>query len=367
MSKKDLYQILGVNKNATQQEIKNAYRKLAMQYHPDKLKDGTSDQKMQELNAAYEVLSDPEKRNNYDRFGNADGQANFQNMDFGNFTGGFNFSDIFGDFFSSFGSRQNRKNHGPIRGQDIEVEMTIDFLSAVLGKQIKQTLNKYELCSKCNGTGAQNPNSIQTCNKCSGTGNIHVELNTPFGKTIRVQQCTNCYGTGKIIKEKCTNCYGNIYIEKTKIVTFDIQPGTLTGDQMKLDGFGEKGQNGAPSGNMYISFRVREHKFYKNDRLNIYATVPVSFLDIIKENTILIPSPYGPFEYKLKNNLRDKDRIVIKNKGIKKGSKIGDYIITFNIILPNFSSRDFKKMSNLLIEFNDDSNQNLIKEVEKIK
>ncbi|WP_029512602.1 DnaJ C-terminal domain-containing protein [Mycoplasmopsis iners] len=374
MSKKDFYEVLGVSKTATEQEIKAAYRKLAMQYHPDKLKDGTSDQKMQELNEAYEVLSDKEKRANYDRFGNAEGQPNFGGMNFGGMNINFgdfseDLGDIFGNFFSGFGNfgRKKQKPTGPIRGEDIEAEMRIGFLDAVHGKKIQRTLTKYELCDECNGTGAKNPSDVVTCPDCNGQGVINQVLNTPFGQQMVRKQCAKCGGKGKIIKDVCPKCHGSIYIKKSKIVTFNINPGTQTGEGIKLDGYGQPGENGGPAGDMIVRFVVSDHPYFKQRGLDLMIELPVSFLDVIKENTIKIPSPYGAFDLKLKNSYNNGETLNIKGKGIVKGNRAGDLIIKLSIVMPKLSSREMKKMATSLEDFNDDTNTEFIKKIDKLK
>ncbi|KUH47651.1 DnaJ C-terminal domain-containing protein [Mycoplasmopsis meleagridis] len=366
MSKKDYYAVLGVSKNATQKEIKEAYRKLAMQYHPDKLKDGTSDKKMQELNAAYEVLSDPQKRENYDRFGDENGTqgfnfSNFQETDFGGM-----FKDIFSQFTGGFTSRRNRQT-GPLKGENIHVSMEISFIDAVLGKEVPYEFEKWVLCDLCNGSGAKNSSDIVTCSTCNGNGFTQKIQRSFFGEQIIQSVCQTCSGKGKIIKEKCPKCHGHVYNKVNKKVTLLIKPGTVNGDELKLDGYGEKGINGGPVGDMFIQLKVKNHEFYHRDKLNIVAEMDVSFIDILCEKNIKVPSPYGPIDLKLKNSYKDGQKIILKNKGIKRSNSVGDYIIHLNIIIPDLSGRDLKNLNQFLEDIKDNSNEQFIKKIEKIK
>ncbi|VEU75546.1 chaperone protein [Mycoplasmopsis maculosa] len=372
---KDYYAILGVSKNATEKEIKMAYRKLAMQYHPDKVKDGSSDEKMQKINEAYDILSDPKKREHYDRYGadgpQAGGFSGASGFDFGSFN--MDFGDIFGDIFSNFGfgggsrSRSKQANQ-KMKGEDILSQISISFTDAILGKKISEKLKKFELCETCKGHGALEKD-IKTCSKCQGSGRMRVRQRTPFGITEVLTTCDLCNGKGKEIANKCLTCNGEGYNEKLKNVAFYIPAGADNKTQIKLDGYGKKGINGGPSGDMYVNVIVNEHKFYKRSNLDLFIEVSVSFLDIIRENTIKVPTPYGPEELKLKRNYQNGKVITLKNKGIKtnKDSRVGDLHVKLNLQMPNFDEKVYKKMVSDLETYLDTTNADFISQVEKEK
>ncbi|QBF34686.1 molecular chaperone DnaJ [Mycoplasmopsis phocirhinis] len=358
MSKKDYYKILGISKDASEKEIKTAYRKLAMQYHPDKLKDGTSDKKMQEINEAYQVLSDKEKRANYDRYGSEEGPQGFGG--FGADIGGF--GDIFGSFFNSFTGSSSSHSYGPSRGDDLLSRIQIDFNDAIKGKQITLELKKWESCEICNGRGAENPSDVITCSTCNGSGQQQIQQRTPFGIINSVSTCRNCGGIGKTIIKKCKQCKGQKYIRKNKKVTFNVAEGADTGDRIKLSGYGERGENGGPSGDMYIEIYVKEHKHYIRKGLNLFLEFPVSFIDIIKENEVLIPTPYGNETIKLRRNHQNGQTLILNGKGVKKNARVGDLRITLKVVIPELTTAEFKKMSKDLEHYSDSTNKNFIKQ-----
>ncbi|ENY69108.1 Chaperone protein DnaJ [Mycoplasmopsis bovigenitalium 51080] len=354
MSKKDYYKILGVSKNATDKEIKTAYRKLAMMYHPDKLKDGTSDAKMQELNEAYEVLSDKQKRENYDRYGSEDGPQGFEG--FGGFGG---FGDIFSSFFGGgFGSQRNT---GPIRGDDQLASLTISFNDAIKGIEITQLLYKWEQCSICHGKGSQNPSDIITCSMCNGSGHRQIQQRTPFGIINSTTTCSSCGGQGKINKNPCSGCKGNLTNKVQKQVKFNIAPGTDNGERIKITGYGSRGENGGPNGDLYIEIKVQKHKHFERDGLNLYLEYPVSFMDIIKENNVLVPTPYGNETIKLKKSYQNGKTLILNGKGVRKSNRAGDLKILLKVVIPDLSNSEMNRLAKSLEEFNDTTNTDYIK------
>ncbi|MBZ4195205.1 DnaJ domain-containing protein [Mycoplasma sp. U97] len=372
MANKDYYKVLGVSKNATDKEIKAAYRKLAMKYHPDRLQNGNSDEKMQELNQAYEVLSDPTKRANYDKYGTETPRG--FNMDSGFDVGGFgmNFQDIFGDIFSNFSSgfrgsdRANFK--GKKRGSDVFTNVFLTFEEAMLGTETKEKLEKFEPCSKCNGVGALS-SDIKTCNTCKGAGKAKIRKQTPFGLAEYVSSCSNCNGSGKIISKSCVECSGSGYLKKEKSVTIRFSPGLDNGDKIKLAGYGQKGQNGGESGDMYIIINVHPHKHYVRNGLDLLISqFPVSFLDIVKENEILVPTPTGTQTIQMKSSYNSGTKIRVKSAGIKNKDGItGDLIITLDVKIPSYKSNEFKLLAEKLESFNDEINKNFINEFKNKK
>ncbi|WP_241003392.1 DnaJ C-terminal domain-containing protein [Mycoplasma sp. Mirounga ES2805-ORL] len=394
---KNYYQVLGVNKNATEKEIKSAYRKLAMKYHPDKLKDGTSDQKMAELNEAYEVLMDPKKKSNYDRYGSPDGPQGYpggagptsrqrsggMDVNMGGFS---NFAeDIFNSFFGNFtsgrkssSSQQRRSStnstssgarrapaHEKVRGEDTAKKISISFADAIKGTKIKEELPKWELCSKCKATGANSPRDIATCPTCRGTGSVAKTLQTPFGYQKTISTCSNCSGSGRVILKPCTICKGTTYTKKTKKVTINIPEGTDDGDKIKLTGFGEKGQYGGESGDMYVVISVKSHKYFKRNGLDVLFDFPVSFLDIIKENTVIVQTPYNSSKIKLKSSYQTGKVLNLSGKGVKSSKGTGNLKITLRVVMPSFSQKEFEEMAELLEPYEDTINKELVEEVKK--
>ncbi|MBU4691628.1 DnaJ domain-containing protein [Mycoplasma sp. ES3225-GEN-MYC] len=356
MSKKDYYEVLGVSKDASEKEIKHAYRKLAMQYHPDKLKDGTSDKKMQELNEAYEVLSDKQKRENYDKYGSEEGPQGFG--DFGGFSG---FGDIFSNFFNGFAG-YGRNSFEPSRGNDMLMRLQITFNESIKGKEVKQNLDKWEVCSHCNGRGGATPADIVTCDSCHGSGQQQIQQRTPFGIINNTSVCNKCKGKGEQIINKCKVCSGKIYIKKEKVVTFSVPAGSDNGDRIKLTGYGGRGENGGSSGDLYVEINVQPHQYFQRDNLNIYLEYPVSFIDIIKENEVLVPTPYGTETIKLRRTYQNGKTLVLSGKGVRKSNRAGDLKILLKVIIPELSSSDMKKLSKDLEQYSDTTNTDFIKQ-----
>ncbi|MCA8850636.1 DnaJ C-terminal domain-containing protein [Mycoplasmopsis bovis] len=377
MANKDYYKILGVDKNASDQEIKAAYRKLAMKYHPDNLKDGTSDQKMQEINEAYEVLSDPKKRDEYDRYGSvgsANRGFNMNNAGFADFGSGMQdiFNDIFSTFSAGFGSygRGGRSSQSAMkqRGSDVYSNIVITFSESITGVEFKEILSKYEVCSKCSGKGAESKN-IKVCDKCHGSGKEVGRRKTPFGVVEMVGACSKCDGLGEIILTVCDMCKGAKYIKKEKQVTIKVSPGFISGDKIKLPGYGKKGINGGEPGDMYVVVSIKPHKYYVREGLNLHIdNFPVSFLDIVKENEVTVPTPSGLKAVKMKHSYNNGTKIKVKDGGMwdKNGNK-GDLIITLSVKVPDYSSHKFKDLAKVLDGFSDEVNKDYVDEFKKAK
>lgn len=379
MPKRDYYTVLGVSKTASDKEIKTAYRKLAMQYHPDKLKDGTSDAKMQELNEAYEVLRDPQKRANYDRWGDPEGPQMGAGPDiggaggfgpFGGFTMDFGkFAQGFYDFFSGGSTKGGgtTKTATKERGRDVYTEIVVDFMEAVKGKTFKEELPKYILCEHCQGTGADNPKSIQVCKVCAGTGKTEKIAQTPQGTIKIVLTCSACQGAGKTAGKKCSVCNGALYQKKMKSVTFKVAPGSDSGDKIKLVGFGSKGQNGGESGDMIIVINVKPHKYYERKGLDLTLSFPVSFLDIVKENQVKVPTPYGYEKIQLKSSYQTGKTLVLSGKGIKHGGQAGDLRLVLQVVMPPLTHDEYSSMAKYMEPFEDNTNDLFVANVTKEK
>ncbi|WP_027120741.1 DnaJ C-terminal domain-containing protein [Mycoplasmopsis lipofaciens] len=367
-SKKNYYEVLGINKNATEREIKAAYRKLAMKYHPDVYKGTDGDQKMQELNEAYEVLRDSTKRSNYDKYGSAEGprMGGFEDVGagMGGFADFFN-NDIFGSMFNFGGSQRQQNANKKRRGEDLISEILVNFDDAIQGKKFTEELVKYELCDNCNGNGAESIQDIETCSTCHGSGQVASVTRTPLGNIKSMSYCPKCRGKGKTIKNVCHKCHGDLYERKIKKVTFKIPDGAQTGDKIRIDGYGEKGLNGGVSGDLYIIIKVKPHKFFKRDNLDLYLDFPVSFLDIIKENIVIVPTPYGSEKIRLKKSYQNGKILNLSNKGIKSKKGVGNLKIKLEIVIPELKTKQINEMAKLLDNFSDDTNLNFVKQFKK--
>ncbi|QGZ97376.1 molecular chaperone DnaJ [Mycoplasma sp. NEAQ87857] len=368
--KKDYYEILGVDKNATTKEIKTAYRSLAKKYHPDKLKDGTSDQKMQELNEAYDVLSDDQKRKAYDTYGHdgTNGQQGYGNG-FGGF-GGFDagsFSDIFENIFGGFGGSRTKSQNSPQRGDDLQMILDISFMDAIHGKTVVKKLDKYETCLTCAGSGAKSASDVINCDECNGHGIVQKVSNGFFGQTVQQIICPKCNGSGKTILHKCPNCKGKKYNKITKEVSIDIPAGCSESLRLRLNGFGGLGYNGGSNGDLYIGVRIKPHKFFQREGNNIYLDFPVSFIDLILENTITVPTPYGPVKIKLKSNYKNDQIISLPSKGVKGKYSTGDLKLKLKVIVPDLKRKELNGLKDVLKDINDHSNDDFVKAVEKEK
>ncbi|MFU2193288.1 DnaJ C-terminal domain-containing protein [Mycoplasma sp. 4079] len=377
MGKRDYYEILGVSKTATEQEIKTAYRSLAKKYHPDKLKDGTSDEKMKELNEAYSILSDPEKRKVYDQYGHdaANGRAG-ANPGGGNYYGGGfggaqgfseDFQDIFENIFGGFGGRRQRSSQGSYqqRGDDYRTNINISFMDALKGKTIKEKLDKWEMCMFCTGTGAENPNDLQTCSSCNGVGHKRRVVNSFFGQQVQQVVCETCHGKGKVTVSKCKKCRGEGYSAIQKTVSIKIEEGTVSGTRLKVAGYGGLGKNGGTPGDLYITVNVLPHKYYERDGMDIEMDFPVSFIDIMLENTVDVPTPWGNVKIKMKKTYTNSKVIKVPKKGVHFRGMEGDLRLHLEVIIPDLDRKNKKEVLAALQNVSDSSNQDFVQAVEK--
>ena len=355
--KRDYYEVLGISKGASEDEIKKAYRKLAKQYHPDINKSPDAETKFKEINEAYEVLSDSQKRATYDQFGFAgmDG-AGFGGSGFGGF-GGMNMDDL-GDIFSSFmggmgggfsgfnfGGRSSRRN-GPMKGENRYMSMDIDFLDAVHG--VKKTINISvdKKCEHCDGTGAESKADIETCPTCHGSGVTMRQSRTPFGVIQQQGVCPDCNGTGKRIKKKCPHCGGTGYKNVREQVEVNIPAGISTGQQVRIQNYGERGENGGPNGDLYIEIRVKPHKFFIREDNDIYIKVPISSIDATLGTTIDVPTPYGDIELTIPAGTQPNSRLRLKGYGIKdlRSNNKGDQYVEIEVNIPKKLSKEEKEL-----------------------
>jgi molecular chaperone DnaJ len=331
MSKRDFYDVLGVSKDAGADEVKKAYRKLARQYHPDVNKTDDAEAKFIEVKEAYDVLSDPQKKANYDRFGHTD-----QNQGFGG-AGGADFGGGFGDIFDMFFGGGGRRNpNAPRQGADLQYTMTIEFTEAVFGKETEIRIPKEEECDTCLGSGAKPGTKPETCTVCKGSGQQEQVQNTPFGRVVNRRVCMKCEGKGKVIKEKCPTCRGNGKVQKQKTISINIPPGVDNGMQIRMAGQGEPGVNGGPPGDLYVVLRVREHEFFDREGQDIYCDMPITFVQATLGDEIEVPTLTGRVKLKIPTGTQTGTFFRIKGKGVPavRGNHQGDQHVKVKIVTP---------------------------------
>lgn len=312
MSKKDYYEVLGLQKGADEKEIKRAYKRLAMKYHPDRTKgDKESEEKFKEINEAYEVLADKEKRATYDQFGH----AAFENGGagaggFGGFSGA-DFGDIFGDMFGDiFGGGRGRQR--VVRGEDLRYDIEITLEEAVRGVKKDIQINTLVQCDHCHGSGAEKDSKVETCPTCHGAGRIRRQQ----GFFVTEQACPHCHGSGKRIEKPCKKCHGDGRVHKKKNLSVTIPPGVDTGNQLRLSGEGAAGENGAPAGDLYVVIHVKEHHIFQRDGNNLYCEVPISFTLAALGGEIEVPTLDGRVKLKVPEGTQTGKLFRMRGKGV---------------------------------------------------
>ena len=348
--KRDYYEVLGIDKNADDAAIKKAYRQLAKQYHPDMNPgDQEAEKKFKEASEAYAVLSDPDKRRQYDQFGHAAfeggaGGGGFGGFDFTGADMGDIFGDIFGDLFG--GGRSRRASNGPMQGANLRAQVRVTFEEAVFGcdKEIELTLK--DECGKCHGTGAKPGTSPITCTKCGGKGQVVYTQQSLFGMVQNVRTCPDCNGTGKVIKEKCPDCYGTGYISSKKKIAVTVPAGIDNGQSIRIRGKGEPGVNGGPRGDLLVEVLVSRHPIFQRQDTNIYSTAPISFVTAALGGTVRIKTVDGEVEYDVKAGTQTDTRVRLKGKGVpslRNKNVRGDHYVTLVVQVPTDLSKDAKE------------------------
>lgn len=348
MAQKDYYATLGLDKNATEDEIKKAHIKLAKQYHPDLNHEPGAQEKFKEIQEAYDVLSDPKKKANYDKYGSAEGPQGFGGFGDGGFSeGGFSGFDDLGDLFSSFfGGGRSRSTNGPEKGQDIQKRMTVSLMEAINGAKTKIQVAVYDTCPTCHGTGAATAQDIVTCPRCNGRGRVTKTVSTIFGQTQTTSTCPDCGGTGKYVKNKCSQCKGDGRIKVNKTVEVTVPQGIDNGQSIRLAGLGGKGYNGGPNGDLYIQFVVKEDPLYLRDGDDLKSNIKISFADACLGSTKIIHTPYGDASIQIPEGTQSGTVFKLKGKGVPnvRTHIKGDMYVKANIETPKNLTKEQKQI-----------------------
>ena len=341
-NKRDYYEVLGVDRGADEATIKKAYRQLAKKYHPDMNPgDKEAEKKFKEASEAYAVLSDAEKRRQYDQFGHAafeqggGGAGGFGGFDFNGGDMGDIFGDIFGDLFG--GGRSRRANNGPMKGANVRTAVRITFEEAVFGCEKQLDLNLKDECKTCHGTGAKPGTSPETCPKCGGKGQVVYTQQSFFGTVQNVQTCPDCQGTGKIIKEKCPDCGGTGYVASKKKISVSIPAGIDNGQSVRIREKGEPGVNGGPRGDLLVEVQVTRHPIFQRQDMNIFSTAPITFAQAALGGDVKISTVDGDVLYTVKPGTQTDTKIRLKGKGVpslRNSNVRGDHYVTLVVQTP---------------------------------
>lgn len=380
--KRDYYEVLGLNKGASDDEIKKAFRKGAMKYHPDKNPgDKAAEEKFKEINEAYEVLSDPDKKSKYDRFGHAGVDPNFGaggfggGQGFGGFggfggAGGFGFDDIF-DMFGGMagGGRRGARRNGPQKGKDLQKTVTIEFTEALFGCSKQIELNKEVKCKTCGGTGAKAGTSKKTCDQCGGSGQVSQVSQTPFGRFQNIVTCPKCGGSGQIIENPCPDCSGTGKIRKKVKIKVDIPAGVDNDSVITLRGQGAPGNNGGPDGDLYIVINVKPHSNYKRKGDDLYLDMPISYDQAVLGAKVNVPGFGETYSYTITAGTQTGSTFRLRGKGapnVHTGRK-GDLYVKVNIEVPTRLSSKEKKAIKSMADTMSDSAYPQKSRFEKLK
>ena len=358
--KRDYYEVLGVSKNASDDEIKKAYRKVAKQYHPDlNPGDKNAEEKFKEANEAYEVLSDSEKKARYDQYGHAGVDPNFGAGGGGNPFGGFggfgdafDLGDLFGNLFGGFGGGRQQNPNAPRKGSTVTANVTISFEEAAKGCKKTVRINRVDTCSVCGGTGCQKGTSAETCKTCGGRGTVNVQQRTPFGVMSTTKQCSDCGGRGKTIKNPCNHCHGSGFETKAATVEVDIPAGIDDRQALNVRGGGNKGINGGPTGDLRVNINVRPHPFFERDGFDVWCDFTVTYAQAALGDTLFVPTLDGKVKYELPAGTQPGEVFRFRGRGIAQlgGRGRGDQFVRIIVDVPKNLNA---KQKELLKQFND--------------
>ena len=362
-NKRDYYEVLGVEKSASEDEIKKAYKKLARKYHPDLNPDNKeAEEKFKEVNEAYEILSDAQKKARYDQFGFAGVDPNYGAGAGGGFDGGFDFNDlgdIFGSFFGGgFGGQQRHNPNAPQRGESIRMAVTISFEEAAFGCEKEVSVDRYETCNDCKGSGCANGTQPETCPECHGSGQVQVRRQTPMGVFATTSPCGRCGGKGKIIHQPCTTCHGSGLERKRRTIKASIPAGIDNGQTISIRGQGHAGKNGGPAGDLLISITVRPHELFRREGTAVMCNAPITFAQACLGAELEIPTIDGKVKYSLPEGTQSGTTFRLRGKGIPSinGRGRGDQFVTVYIETPKNLNKEQKEALKKFAETVGDNN-----------
>lgn len=356
----DYYQLLGVARDADKDELKRAYRRLARKYHPDVNKEPGAEDKFKEINRAYEVLSEPETRARYDQFGEAGvsgaGAAGYQ--DFGDMGG---FADIFETFFSGFGGMGGQqaaaRRRGPARGEDLRLDLKLDFRDAIFGGEKEIRVTHEETCGTCQGSGAKSGTRPQTCTTCGGAGQVRRATRTPFGSFTQVSVCPTCEGSGQMIVDKCDDCGGAGRIRKPKKLKINIPAGVDSGTRLRVANEGDAGLRGGPPGDLYVYLFVNEDAQFRREGINLFSTVTVSYLQAILGATLAVETVDGPTELTIPPGTQPNAVLTVEGKGVPRlGNPVarGNLLVTIKVEIPTKISTEERELLEKVVQIRGD-------------
>ena len=344
-SQRDFYEVLGVDRSASNDDLKRSYRKLAMEYHPDRNPGDDAADRFKEINRAYEVLSDAEKRGSYDRFGHAgvDGSAGPTGFDgFSPFDG---FGDIFDTFFSG-GTRGRGRRRGPSRGADLRTNVRLKFEEAAFGTEKQLEYSRLEHCDDCGGSGAAPGSEPEVCSECNGAGEIRRAQQSVFGQFVNVSACPRCGGEGRVIMSPCVNCRGSGSVRRTRQISVNIPAGVAEGQQIRLTGEGEVGGRGGEPGNLYVLLSVQEHERFERIDDHLLFELPLNVAQAALGATLTIPTLEGEMEFDVPAGTQSSDEFVVRGQGIPRlnGNRRGDMVVRTTVVVPEELSEDQREL-----------------------
>ena len=333
-SKRDYYEVLGVSSNASDEEIKKAFRRLALEYHPDRNRNADAEGRFKEVNEAYQVLSNPEKRTAYDRFGHAGVSADGgTSRGFEGFDTSGGFGDIFDAFFGGFGRRTRTESR---RGRDLELGLTLSFEEAVLGTQREVEVSRTEVCERCKGSRGEPGTSVDRCATCQGSGQVRRSQQSLFGQFVQIVACPTCKGEGQVFSQTCTQCRGNGHERRTRKLTVTIPAGVGDGSQVRLPGDGDAGSLGGSAGDLYLVLHVKEHKLFQREGYDLLFELPVNFAQAALGDTVDVPTIQGKASLKIPAGVQPGTVLRIKGEGVPHVQRrgLGDLLVTIRVVTP---------------------------------
>lgn len=356
----DYYEILGVSRDASKEDIKRAYRRLARKFHPDVNKEPGAEDRFKEVNRAYEVLSEPETRERYDRFGEAGvSGAGASGFDYGDM-GGFAdiFETIFGGFGGAAGAGATRRRTGPMRGEDLRLDLKLNFREAIFGGEKEIRIPHLESCQVCNGSGAKAGTGARTCSTCNGAGQVRRATRTPFGSFAQVSACPTCNGAGEVIAEKCESCGGAGRKQETKKLKISVPPGVDDGTRLRVSKEGDAGLRGGPPGDLYVYLMVESDREFTREGINIRSEITISYLQAILGCRLSVNTVDGPEELTIPSGTQPNTVLTLENKGVPKlgnAALRGDHLITIKINIPTKINAEERELLEKLAQIKGES------------